>query len=333
MRTRTVQYAFQHRFLMDSIFALSSLHLQHLNQKIDQNRSLAYRATSFEGYRKAVEEGDPETFPALIANSLILTALSSQSFREPDAKNLYIVDWMVVWRGIGIMVHAMGFKKLVDSGLDCLFYRPPIDLDMSAYSIPNQLLFMVSSMSTDDIDYPDSQAYYDTLKYLGSLYHSLNQGLNPIMNLRIITWFTFVPGRFLDLGRQKRARAFVILAYYAVFLKIASGIWWAEGIGQRSLREICRHLGPEWSHILKIPMLAISTDDPFDLARLVLEDPEWKSPSWPKPEDESFNEALRDLSWVDAFGRKCEIRGNDAIVVEEDRPASKQTRLFGHEPN
>ncbi|KAL6866324.1 hypothetical protein ACO1O0_002432 [Amphichorda felina] len=323
MRTRIVQHAFQHPFLMDSIFALSSLHLQSLGQKVNHNRSLAYRATSFEGYRRAVQEANPETYPALIANALILTALSSQSFREPDAKDLFIIDWMIVWNGIGVIINVIGFEKLVKSGLDCLFYRPPIDLDTSAYSIPNQLLYMISSMTIDDADYPDSQTYYDTLKYLGSLYYSLNEGLNPIMTLRIITWFTFVPDKFLDLGRQKRPRALVILAYYAVFLKIGNSIWWLKGIGQRSLRDICRHLGPEWSHLLKIPMLAISTDDPFDIARLVLEDPEWTSPSWPKPEDENLNEALGNLSWVDDLGRKCEIRGNEAIAVEEDRPKAR----------
>lgn len=330
MRTRIVQHAFQTPFLMQSLFALSSLHLQNLNQKIDQNRALAYRATSFEGYRKGVEEASPETFPALIANSLLLTALSSQVFRDPDGKDLYIIDWMVVWRGIGLMINFLGVDKLVSSHLSSLFYRPPIDLDASTYSIPNQLLFMVSSMSTDDIDYPDTQTYYATLKYIGALYYNLNLGLSPIMNLRIITWLTFIPREFVELARQKRPRALIILAYYAVFLKIASSIWWLKGIGQRTLRDICRHLSPEWSHFLKDPMLAINIEDPFDLARVVLQDPEWRSPSWPEPEDETLNEAIRDLSWVDNSGRKCELRSNEIVIMEGD--AAGQAVKWSHLP-
>lgn len=306
MRTRLVQHAFQTPFLMQSLFALSALHLQNLDQTIDPNRALAYRATSFEGYRKAVEEGNPETFPALIANSLLLTALSSQAFRDPDGKDLYIIDWMIVWRGIGLMMNYMGSDKLLSTGLHTLFYRPPLDLERSTYAIPSQLLFMVSSITEDDPEYEDVQTYYDTCKYIGALYYNLNEGgINPIMNLRIITWLTFIPRGFVELGRQKRDRALVILAYYAVFLKMANRIWWIKGIGHRTLKDICRHLGPEWSHALRVPMLAINIDEPCDLGKLVLEDPEWLSPAWPAPEDETLNAAISELSWVDNTGQPC----------------------------
>lgn len=324
MRTRLVQHAFQTPFLMQSLFALSALHLQNLDQNIDANRALAYRATSFEGYRKAVEEGDPETFPALIANSLLLTALSSQAFRDPDGKDLYIVDWMIVWRGIGLMMNYMGTDKLLATGLHSLFYRPPLDLERSTYAVPSQLLFMVSSITEDDPEYEDAQTYYDTSKYIGALYYNLHEGgINPIMNLRIITWFTFVPRGFVELGRQKRPRALVILAYYAMFLKMANRIWWLKGIGHRTLKDICRHLGPEWSHALRVPMLAINVDEPNDLGKLVLEDPEWSSPSWPAPEDETLNEAIRDLSWVDNAGKPCVHTPTGTRLLTESYPGEE----------
>ncbi|KAI6782003.1 uncharacterized protein J7T54_003422 [Emericellopsis cladophorae] len=251
MRTRIVYHAFQTPFLMQSLLALAALHLQNLNQEIDPKRALAYRATSFEGYRKAVEEADPETFPAMIINSLLLTALSSQAFRDADGKDLYIVDWMIVWRGIGLIIQTMGFERFLSSGLKSLFYRPPMDLDDTAKHIPNILLYMITSIPESDPDFQETQTYYDTLKYLGALYQSLHDGgFGPLMALRIITWFTFIPHGFVELGRQRRPRALVIIAYYAAFVKLANSVWWIRGIGQRTLRDICRHLGPEWSCFL-----------------------------------------------------------------------------------
>lgn len=316
MRTRLVQHAFETPFLMQSLFALSALHLQSLKQEVDPQRALRYRATSFEGYRRAVQEGDPKTFPALIGNSLLLTALSSQAFREPDGKDLYIIDWMIVWQGIGLMIHMMGFNRLVKSGLDTLFYRPPPDLDESSYKIPSHLLFMISTIPPDDPEYADVQTYIDTLKYLGALYHSLAFGLNPIMNLRIITWLTFIPRQFAELGRELRPRCLVILAHYAVFLKIADGIWWLRGIGHRTLRDITRHLGSAWSDLIQVPMLAMAIDDHVELARLLLDDPEWTSPTWPAPTDEALNMAINDLTWVNNDGQKVNLRDPNLVLDE-----------------
>lgn len=321
MQTRLVQHAFENPFLMDSIFALSSLHLQSLShssvrQQIDPSRALAYRARSFEGYRRAVEEAQPKTFPALIANSLLLTALSSQTFREPEGKELYIIDWMVVWRGIGLMIGMMGLPAIQASGLHTLFYRPPVDLDAGASCIPNNLLFMISSISRSDPDYASSQIYYDTLKYLGVLYYELRRGgITPMMNLRIATWFTFLPSAFVELARSKRPRVLVILAYYAMFLKLLNAIWWLRNVGQRSLLDITQHLtrnsqGPLaslsclYSNILSAPLEAIQIDasDRLALSRHILSEPEWIDGAHGSG-DISCAGALPDgKKWVDAMG-------------------------------
>jgi len=307
MRTRIVYHAFQTPFLMQSLFALAALHLQNLDQEIDPERALAYRATSFEGYRKAVEEADPETFPAMITNSLLLTALSSQAFRDADGKDLYIVDWMIVWRGIGLIIQTMGIERLCSSGLESLFYRPPMDLDDTAKHIPNALLYMISSIPESDPDFQETQTYYDTLKYLGALYQNLHDGgLGLTMILRIITWFTFIPHGFVELGRQRRPRALVIIAFYAAFLKLASPVWWVKGIGQRTLRDICRHLGPEWSYFLTVPMHAMNTEDPEDLVRLILAEPEWLTADKPTAEDPLAAAVHGHPTWTVLLGKEVD---------------------------
>ncbi|KAH6892878.1 hypothetical protein B0T10DRAFT_481061 [Thelonectria olida] len=278
LNVRMVQVAFETPFLMDSIFALSNLHMQNLNQNCDPSCALAYRARFLEGYRRAVEAAAPETYVAIMASSIYLTVLSSQAFREEKSPELYILDWMVVWRGIGLVVDQMGVGNIFDTGMYALFERPAIDLEASTASIPNHLLFMVSSIKPDDPDYPDIATYRDTLKYLGSLYMYLREGFSPVINLRIISWFTFLPGRFINLARQRRPRALVIIAYYAAFLKLLKSIWWLKGVGKRSLDDLCNYLSPEWEHLLLVPQAARDVDDELDLARVIFQDPYWVSP-------------------------------------------------------
>jgi hypothetical protein len=331
MRTKLVQHAFGTPFLMHSLFALSSLHLQNLGQDVESSRALTYRAKAYQGYRKAVEDGRPEDFPGLMANSLLLTALSSQNFRDPEGKPLYIVDWMIVWRGIGLMIKMMGVKSLTDSGLATLFYRPPMDLSKSSQSIPDRLLYMVSSIPPDDIDFAELETYFNTLNYLGTLYMYLrSEGLGPIMKLRIITWFTFIPHRFVELAQEKRPRVLVILAYYAMFLKLTTSVWWIRGIGQRTLFDINIHLSgdAQWAELLDIPLRATGVDNELELCRVILEDPTWISPLQLLPGDLAFDPvtqaSINALTWVDNTGRKVMVQDNDMVLVdrtvENDEP-------------
>ncbi|KAK5988703.1 hypothetical protein PT974_10191 [Cladobotryum mycophilum] len=301
LRNILVPYAFRSPFLMDSVLALSSLHMQNLKQETDTSRGLVYRTKSFEGYRKAVEEADPDTYPALVANSLLVTALSSQVFRDPDSKDLYIIDWIVVWRGIGLIIDIVQMQTLVQTGLNYLFFRPPLDLNKSASFIPNQLLFMISSIQPGDPDYPHREMYYKTLKYVGSLYMNLQDGLGPVMTLRVIVLFTFLPDKFVELARLRRPRALVIIAYCAMFFKlIHKDVWWVAEIGERSIQDIYRHLSTEWDDLLRIPLMTIGLQERLDIARTILEDPCW-APNAPK--DHQY-EQIKSISWVDDLGRE-----------------------------
>ncbi|KAM5382803.1 hypothetical protein ACJZ2D_002194 [Fusarium nematophilum] len=302
LKTRMVQVAFETPFLMDSLFALASLHMQSLQQECDPSRALFYRARSFEGYRRAVEEARPETYPALIANSLLLTALSSQNFRDDDTRELYIIDWMIVWRGIGLMIDLMGVERLFDSGLYALFSRPAIDLDKASSAIPSNLLFMVSSIKPDEQDYIDVETYYETLKYLGSLYFNLREGFSPVMILRIIVWFTFIPRHFIQLARERRPRALIILAYYSAFLKLTEEVWWVRGIGNRCLRDICEYLGTEWQHLLVVPQMARLVHTDLEIARVLFEDPSWK----PNTPQNLRLDPRAAVTLVDDVGRRVE---------------------------
>ncbi|KAL7931102.1 hypothetical protein V8C35DRAFT_126705 [Trichoderma chlorosporum] len=279
MRSLLVRFGSESPFLLDSIFALAGLHMQHLNQQYDPKRALTYRVKALAGYRKAIEEANPSDFPALLANSLLLTALSSENFREPDGSPLYILDWLVVWKGIHLVINFVSKSTVVETGLYSLFFRPSADVETAATFIPRQLLLMVSSIEPSDPDYAFRESYVETLKYLGSLYMDLAQGPSAVISLRVITIFTFLPREYIDIARILQPRALVILAYFATFFKLVQWkVWWLSGVGHRTIRDIYSYLDPEWQVFLQTPYAALGTQDHKQLSKIILEDIDLATP-------------------------------------------------------
>lgn len=129
LRVDIPQHAFGSPFLMNCLLGLSAIHLRRNGRTdISHTRAIAYRARSFEGYRYAIEKADPREFPAILATSMLLCSLASQMFRDPDAKPLHIIDWLMIWRGITLVVELVRPQVLFQSGMAILFMRPPIDV-------------------------------------------------------------------------------------------------------------------------------------------------------------------------------------------------------------
>ncbi|KAI1815726.1 hypothetical protein GGS20DRAFT_310043 [Poronia punctata] len=306
LKVKIVEHAFRSPFLMETLKGLSALHLRLLNQPVLPHKLASYQAGAFEGYRSAIEAANPNDFPALLACSLFMVAMSSQAFRDPNGKRLFIVDWTALWRGIGLIVQLVSPRAVQESGLSSLFYRPPIDLDKAAQYIPNNLLFMVSSIKHGDDDYDYQNSYYELLRYLGSLYTELKEhGFGPVLQLRIITFLSFCPRPLLPLAKQHRPRMLIILAHWLSFVKLleGDGAWWMQGLAPH-IAEITDELGPEWSHLLRIPQRVMETpaDDKNEIAKLIIDNHDWT----PKDVGED-TEARTNLSFINNDGSELEI--------------------------
>ncbi|ORY64169.1 uncharacterized protein BCR38DRAFT_314914, partial [Pseudomassariella vexata] len=278
LKVKVVEHAFKSPFLMQCLMALSALQLRGLGQEVPYAKTLAYQSKAYEGYRDAIEAARPADYPALLACSLLMTALSSQMFREADTKPLYIVDWMAVWRGIGLIIEIISPQSITDSGLAVLFYRPPIDVEKTGQFIPNNLLFMVSSIKPGDADYEHQQTYYTVLKCMGSLYAELHHGFSSILDLRIITFFSFMPREFIPLAKEHRPRALVILGYYLCFAKLNNDLWWMQGISDREIKEILHAVGKPWLHLLHVPRKIMHMTDKIQIMKTILAHDTWAPP-------------------------------------------------------
>lgn len=271
LQNAVVRSAFESQFLMKTLLALASVHMQSLGQKIDARRCLSYCSKAFEGHRKAINEADPESHAALLTNALLLALLSSPALRSPGEARLLLIDWMLMWRGIPSVFKITGFECLKSSGLDPLFLRPTVPSNATSAAVPGELQEMLSRVQADEEDFASLPAYRETLRCLGSLYHHLSgHGVDYEMLLRIVTFFTVVPNQFVVLARTQQPRAMVILAHYAAFLKLVSSFWWLGNAGDSSIVDIWQHTRSHWHEYMQLPLAVMVLTEQNDILQLLL---------------------------------------------------------------
>ena len=313
LKIKLVEHAFCSPFLMDLVMALSASHSLTLKQEVSPQRALSYRTRAFAGLRNAIDAPNPDDHPALLACSLLVAALSSQTFREADHKPLYIIDWMQVWKGISLVMSIVTPKAIRESGLAVMFYRPPVFLEKAAQHIPNNLLFMVASISPGDADHGHQQTYYEALCYLGTLYQELNRGFGPVLDLRIITLLTFMTEDFIWLSQNRRPRALIILAHYLCFVKLNHTIWWMQGISDPELDHIIQAVNSDWEHLMRVPRKVRTATDMFEIAKIVTENRTWA------PEEDDLYEQHACGSAIYDFTLLNQPVGEYSLYSEEER--------------
>lgn len=266
-----VRSAFESQFLMSTLLALTSVHMQSLGQEIDARRCLSYCRMAFEGHRKAITEANPKSHAALLTNTLLLALLSSPALRSPGEARLLLIDWMLMWRGIPSVFKITGEECLKPDGLDALFQRPIVQPYATAAAVAGELLEMFSQVQADDEDYSELPVYRETLRCLGSLYNHLSEhGVDYDMVLRIATWFTVVPDGFVALARVQKPRAMVVLAHYAAFLKLVTSFWWLGNAGDSSICDIWQHTQFQWHEYMQLPLAVMGLTEQADIIHALL---------------------------------------------------------------
>ncbi|OAQ98959.1 hypothetical protein LLEC1_00603 [Akanthomyces lecanii] len=271
VQTLVVREALEHPFLMKTLFVIAGLHMQHLRQPIDAKTIDIYRAESLRGYRDAIHSARPAAFPAMLANSVLIAASSCGNLRDRTSPDLFILDWLVLWRGIRC-INALfeGASAQLSGGIETLLVRPIMDMEDVASYIPLRLQSMLSTVEPGDQDIPNIGTYWEALLCLGALYKSLSQGDQSSTALMTVTWITYLPEGFIQAARNRMPRPLVILAYYCAFFKILRNMWWIEGAADRCIRDIYACLGSSWRHEIEIPLLVAASSTDVEASSLLL---------------------------------------------------------------
>ncbi|KAH8702142.1 hypothetical protein BGW36DRAFT_372292 [Talaromyces proteolyticus] len=133
---------------------------------------------------------------------------------------------------------------------------PPDFRNDNLYSKENILpLPVLLDYTVDAPDYTAREAYEDALGYIGSMYEAVYIN-EPVFSLtrRFMGFSIFVPNLFIQLVKEQRPRALVILAMYFALMSRAQSVWWVGDIPHREILAIQRVLPPEWQEAMQWPL-------------------------------------------------------------------------------
>lgn len=247
------QEAVSQPFLMHGMLALSALHIARLSS--DNRRStymgiaVGHQNKALALFRPVLGCIDASNCNATFALSSIITAFGF-GFPQPSGpmdtlasvEDLYQV--FLLSRG---MQHVLNVSQnwVLDGAL-----RTLIKLDDYNAGLPDDAKLAIQrlrelndSLVTSDL-YHEPDVYRKTIDELEIVLDRIYG--NPTRPNIAVMWSIKIPQRYLDLLREHKPMALVILAHYCVILHHLRKHWWFEGWSVRVLGEIWSHMNAEW---------------------------------------------------------------------------------------
>ncbi|CZR64614.1 related to C6 transcription factor [Phialocephala subalpina] len=115
-----------------------------------------------------------------------------------------------------------------------------------------------SDLETEPWNPEIQEAYETTTSYIGSIQMSIKAREQPgIIFRRLIIFPTVVQTSFIELVKEQRPRALVVLAHFFAFLADFREFWWIGDCGRREVMAIERVLSEEWRELMIWPLQAV----------------------------------------------------------------------------
>lgn len=270
--------ALAHEFLLDTVFAMTCLHLAYLNPpnaQIHVADAMRYHSRALVSYRQRLENLVAAECRALYHTSAKL-GLIPMALRQVDEETAAsqrptetLIQLSSLWRGTTLILNAT--KELIDPyTYEAMFPYPDwdprrdksfnengqrfIDFVRQRAKHGGDLTNITSSMMapTQDnehmvIDGESVPVYLDTIDQLQSLYQSVR-----LEKSRILAWLVFTPPQFHEYVAQQQPLAMAIMLLYSVFMRDFEVYWWAGNFQKELLKEVVPFvsaLGPEFAEM------------------------------------------------------------------------------------
>jgi len=266
------QLAASNEFLMNSMLAISALHLAYLQPQrrqallqrasVSQNRALAQHRQDV-----SIQESSTSVHAALAFGGFAVPYVLAQS-RELGASvgRVPSLDdnsphWFHVIRGL-VHMTIKRWPELSSGPFGPLLTKNQYPVDPKDNPEDIQLLRIKDLLVQDD-DTPVIDQYalnicsetLEELRRVAAVPYSASRKLGILAIINI--WPGTISREFIVLLHERRPEALVILAHYCVLLKRGSSYWYLEGVGAKMLVEIANILGERW-----LPWIQWAIDQP-----------------------------------------------------------------------
>lgn len=105
------------------------------------------------------------------------------------------------------------------------------------------------------------QACLKALEFTLGAISLMKQRKDASMSRRLVTSWPIETGpAFHELLAERRPVSLVVISYYAVLLKIGTGLWWIGHLPEAIIKHVAVTLGEEWADFISWPKSIISDD-------------------------------------------------------------------------
>lgn len=254
-------FAFKHSFLLDTVLLVAMIHMASMEpQSVNILDVATYRNQAICAVRAELARISDGNIRAIRMSSLLLGVTSFAADRVMGYSGIWLTNYLALTIGSRtFMPHGTGDQA--DTRADDMQLGDPMcsfGNFQTLSSIP--LSFQIALQINKE---EDDWAYYDELyraaSGIGKLFDSLHRPHTRLsIAFELKSWpFLYVSEGFVQLARQERPRALIIMAYYLVFLQYFPSVWLYEDVVRKDMEKIAESLGPEWHEYLSVPLAAV----------------------------------------------------------------------------
>ncbi|KAH7136710.1 fungal Zn binuclear cluster domain-containing protein [Dactylonectria estremocensis] len=288
--------AFEHPFLLDTVLLVAMIHMASIDNRSVNTLDVAkYRNQAICAIRRELTNISDKNTRAIRASSLLLAATSFAADRVTEYSGIWLTNFLALNIGSRTFMPPRGASgPAADHGhrLNVAVATRPFGDPEAPPSIPLRLEEALH-MDCDDFDWEYRDDLNRAASGIGMLFESIHQPstMSSIV-FKLKSWpFLYVSEGFVQLAREERPRALIVMAYYLALLRYFPDIWLYENVAREDLQKITKILGPEWHEFLSIPTTAVQMEDQSLLTEYLIS-------QVPKPLHEDM--AVADM-WPDSF--------------------------------
>ncbi|KAH8885760.1 hypothetical protein GQ53DRAFT_785441 [Thozetella sp. PMI_491] len=260
----------EHPFLMDTILGIAAIHLGS-NMSTDASAPVPvaqYRDKALYNLRKATMALSNQNLRPIHMASMLLASTSLAADRTLNYPGLWVSNWIAMAAGPRVLtesrhtpppsptqepvrpvpVHAAGLEpdRLTPAVM-------PIDLDK------------ILDIPEDDEDWRHRAVLREAAGGIAELFGALclEPGGGLTVEFKVRAWpFSLTSSYFLDLVRQERPRALIILAYFIAFVSYLPDTWMYAGAAVRDMDKLVKMIhDPAWRELVTVPSVALTIEN------------------------------------------------------------------------
>ncbi|EAW08520.1 uncharacterized protein ACLA_032550 [Aspergillus clavatus NRRL 1] len=252
-QTAVTREAMKHPALMHGILALSALHLATMTGGSVTERyskmATMHQDLALGGFKESFGDLNQSNCKAAFALCSLMTicSLAFPLAADKSDKRTSLEDLCEAFR---VAKNSMNVLADIVDLVENSELRPLLGKDDSGPKMPDtsrlaimSLAMTNSRLATRDPSH-EKEIYESTIAQLGESLEKLAQGREA--TVVAFQWMYHIPSTFLDLVRERRPFALVILAHYAVILHFMRSRWWIGEWGSPVIQQIGQHLDSQW---------------------------------------------------------------------------------------